>query len=159
MGQNYAASLDRNGLKGAVIGVLRQAYERDSADPEVVRIFKSAVEDLRRAGATIVDPAPIDVDSIRRPQGSGQCQGFKYDLNHYLAAQGDLVPVKNLADVIKSRGFHPSVQFRLEQAEKGSENGPDSPACQADRAYREQVREAVLQSMEKYKLDAFVYPT
>jgi len=159
MGQDYTAALDRNGLKGAVIGVLRQAYERGNADPEVLQIFRNAVEELHRAGATIVDPVTVEVDSIRRPQGSGQCQGFKYDLNHYLAGQGDRVPVHSLADIIKSRGFHPSVQYRLEQAEKGAENGPDTPACQADRAYREQVRQAVLSSMEKNKLDAFVYPT
>ena len=34
--QNYAASLVRDGLKGARIGVLRFAYERDSTDPEIV---------------------------------------------------------------------------------------------------------------------------
>ena len=159
MNQDYAASLDRNGLKGAVIGVLRQAYERDSTDPEVAQIFLNAVEEMRRAGATIVDPVTVELDGIRRPQGAGPCQGFKYDLNHYLAAQGDRVPVKSLTEVIRSRGFHPSVQLRLEQAEKGPENGPDTPACQADKVYREQVREAVIKSVEKYKLDAFVYPT
>ncbi len=157
--QNYLAALDPNGLKGAVIGVLRQAYERESADPEVVRIFKSAVEELRRAGATIIDPVTVDLDGIRRAQNAGPCQGFKYDLNHYLAAQGDQVPVKTLAEVLKSRGYHPSVQLRLEQAESGPANGPDSPACEADRTYREQVREAVVRAMGKFKIDAFVYPT
>jgi amidase len=143
-----------------VIGVLHQAYERDTTDPEVVRIFMTAVEDLRRAGATIVDPAPVEgLDQIRRGQGGGQCMGFKYDINRYLAAQGDRVPVKSLADIIKSRGFHPSNQARLDSAEKGPENGPDSPACQADAAYRDKVREAVVKTMDKLKLDAFVYPT
>src|SRR5580658_7105379 len=33
----YSAALDRNGLHGALIGVLRQAYERESTDPEIVR--------------------------------------------------------------------------------------------------------------------------
>ena len=55
--QNYAASLVRDGLKGARIGVLRHAYERETTDPEIVQVFMRAVEDLRRAGATIVDPA------------------------------------------------------------------------------------------------------
>ena len=157
---NYAASLDRNSLHGAVIGVLRQAYERESTDPEIVRIFTAAVEDLRRAGATIVDPATVEgLNAIRRPRDAGPCMGFKYDLNHFLAARGDRVPVKTLADIIKSGRFHPSVQSRLENAEKGPENGPDTPACQADTAYRDQVRAAVVETMDKLKLDAFVYPT
>jgi len=158
--QDYLAALDRNGLHGAVIGVLRQAYERPTADPEVVRIFMRAVEDLRRAGATVVDPATVEgLDLIKRPQGLGPCMGFKYTINRYLAAQGDRVPVKSLAEIIKSGGFHPSVQRRLERAEAEPENGPDSAACRADSAYREQVRQAVLRTMDKLKLDAFVYPT
>jgi Asp-tRNA(Asn)/Glu-tRNA(Gln) amidotransferase A subunit family amidase len=158
--QDYLASLDRNGLRGAVIGVLRPAYERESADPEVIRVFMAAVEDLKRAGATIVDPAPVEgLDQIRRNREAGPCMGFKYDLNHYLAAQGDAVPVKSLADVIKSRGFHPSAQYRLEQAEKGPENGPETAACKAETEYRDKVRAAVNQTMDKLKLDAFVYPT
>lgn len=158
--QDYAASLDRNGLKGAVIGVLRQAYERESTDPEVVRIFQAAVEDLRRAGATIVDPATVEgLDAIRRPRDVGPCMGFKYDMNHFLAARSGQVPVKDLTEIIKSNGFHPSAQRRLEQAEKGPENGPESEACKADTVYREKVREAVKATMTRLKLDAFVYPT
>jgi Asp-tRNA(Asn)/Glu-tRNA(Gln) amidotransferase A subunit family amidase len=155
--QNYAASLDRSGLKGTTIGILRQAYERESADPEIVSIFMAAIEDLRRAGATIVDPAPVE--AVRRERGGGPCMGFKYDINHYLDAQGDRVPVKTLADIIKSGGFHPSSQRRLELAEQGPENGPDSPACKADTVYRDQVRESVNKAMDTLKLDAFVYPT
>jgi Asp-tRNA(Asn)/Glu-tRNA(Gln) amidotransferase A subunit family amidase len=158
--QDYMASLDRNGLRGSVIGVLRPAYERDTTDPEIVRVFMAAVEDLRRAGATIVDPAVVEgLDAIRRPQGAAPCMGFKYDLNHYLAARAGQVPVKSLAEIIKSGGFHPSVQRRLETAEAGPANGPESAACQADTAYRDKVREAVFKTMDKLKLDAFVYPT
>jgi amidase len=155
--QDYSKSLDRNGLRGGTIGILRQAYERESTDPEIVAIFMTAVEDLRRAGATIVDPATVP--TVQRERGTGPCMGFKYDLNHYLAARGDRVPVKTLAEIIKSGGFHPSAQRRLEQAEQGPENGPDSPACKADATYRDQVRSAVNQTMDKLKLDAFVYPT
>jgi len=85
--------------------------------------------------------------------------GFKYDINRYLASHGDDVPVKSLAEIVKSGRFHPSVQRRLEQAEAGPENGPDSPACGADRAYRDAVRAAVTTTMDTLKLDAFVYPT
>jgi Asp-tRNA(Asn)/Glu-tRNA(Gln) amidotransferase A subunit family amidase len=158
--QDYAKALVPDGLKGARIGVLRRAYERDTTDPEVVQVFLAAVEDLRRAGATIVDPATVEgLDQIQRPRDAGPCMGFKYDINRYLASQGNRVPVKSLAEIIKSGRFHPSVQRRLEQAEAGPENGPDSPACEADRAYRDAVRAAVTSMMDALKLDAFVYPT
>jgi amidase len=143
-----------------VIGVLRQAYERDTTDPEIVRVFMAAVEDLRRAGATIVDPAAVDgIEQARRGPDTGPCMGFKYDLNRFLAARSERVPVKNLAAIIESGGFHPSVQRRLEMSEKGPENGPDSSSCQANQAFRDKIREAVIDTMDKLKLDAFVYPT
>lgn len=158
--QAYATSLVRDGLKGARIGVLRFAYERDSTDPEIVSVFMNAVEDLRRAGATIVDPGVVEgLDQIRRPQGTGPCMGFKYDINHYLASHGDRVPVKSLAEIVKSGKFHPTVRRQLEQGEQGPENGPDSPECKADAAYREAVRVAVTRTMDAQKLDAWVYPT
>jgi Asp-tRNA(Asn)/Glu-tRNA(Gln) amidotransferase A subunit family amidase len=162
--QDYLASLDRDGLRGATIGVLHQAYDRESADPEVVRVFITAVEDLRRAGATIMDPANVDgLEDLRRPQDGasspGPCMGFKYDLNHFLSARANSMPVKDLAAIIQSRGFHPTVQRRLEEAEKVPENGPGSPGCVAETSYREQFRRAVLKAMDRLKLDAFVYPT
>jgi len=158
--EDYARALTADALRGARIGVLREAYERDTTDPEVAAVFMAAVGDMRRAGAVIVDPAVVEgLDTIRRPQGTGPCMGFKYDINRYLASHGDRVPVKSLAEIVKSRRFHPTVQRRLEQAEAGPENGPDSAACQAEMEYRERVRAGVLQAMDRLKLDALVYPT
>jgi Asp-tRNA(Asn)/Glu-tRNA(Gln) amidotransferase A subunit family amidase len=119
-----------------------------------------AVEDLRRAGATVIDPATVaGLDDIRRPQGMAACRGFKYDINEYLAAQGDRVPVKSLTEIVKSSRFHPSVRRQLEQSEQGPANGPDSPECQADTAYRERLRTGVVRLMDDQRLDALAYPT
>jgi Asp-tRNA(Asn)/Glu-tRNA(Gln) amidotransferase A subunit family amidase len=158
--QNYAASLVAGGLEGARIGVLRFAYERPSTDPEIVAVFMRAVDDLRKAGATIIDPGVVEgIGDIRRQQGVGSCMGFKYDINRYLASHGDRVPAKSLTEIVKSGRFHPTVQRRLEQAEEGTVNGPDSPACKAEADYRERVRAAVTKSMDAQKIDAWVYPT
>jgi amidase len=158
--ENYSAALVRDGLRGARIGLLREAYERDTTDPEIVSVFMKAVDDLRYAGAVIIDPARIEgLNAIRRQQGLGPCMGFKYDINRYLASHGSRIPMKSLAEVVKSGRFHPTVQRRLEQAEQGPENGPESEACKAEQVYREQVRAAVTKTMDALKLDAFVYPT
>ena len=158
--QNYSASLSADGLRGARIGVLRFAYERPTTDPEIIEVFMRAVDDLRKAGATIVDPGVVEgLGDIRRQQGVGPCMGFKYDINRYLASHGDRVPVKSLTEIVKSGRFHPSVQRRLEQAEDSAVNGPETPACKAEMTYREQVRAAVTKTMDAQTLDAWVYPT
>ena len=131
-----------------------------AADPEIVHIFLDEVAEMRRAGATIVDPANVDgLDALTRDRNAGACMGFKYDLNHFLAMRAGAVPVRNLTGVIQSGGFHPTVQRRLEQAENGPANGPETPACAAEQAYRRKVREVVTRTMDRLKLDAFVYPT
>jgi Asp-tRNA(Asn)/Glu-tRNA(Gln) amidotransferase A subunit family amidase len=155
----YAQALQRDGLKGARVGILRQAYERDTTDPEVVAIFMAAVEELKRAGATVVDPVRVELGEVRRAQGTGPCGGFKYDINRYLAGHGERAPVKTLEEIIRSRRFHPSVQLRLQQAQEGPENGPDTPACKAEADYRAQFGAAVATAMDAHKLDAFIYPT
>jgi Asp-tRNA(Asn)/Glu-tRNA(Gln) amidotransferase A subunit family amidase len=155
----YAQSLVRNGLEGSRIGILRQAYERDTTDPEIVDVFMAAVEDLRRGGATIVDPAKVDLDDVHRAQGAAPCGGFKYDINRYLAGLGDAVPVHSLDEIIRSRRFHPSIQLRLQQSQDGPENGPGSAACAAETEYRDRFRAAVGKTMDTLRLDAFVYPT
>ena len=156
---DYTSALKRDGLKGGRIGVLRQAYERDSTDPEIVNVFMAALDAMRKAGAVIVDPAAVPLEGIRRAAGVANCAGFKYDINRYLASHGDRVPVKSLQDIIKSQQFHPTVQRRLEQAQQGAENGPGTPACDAEAEYRRQVRKAVMETMDAMQLSAFVYPT
>ena len=61
---SYSAALDRGALKGARLGILREsigfAAEPDTDDfKKVTEVFDSAVADLRKAGAEIVDPIVI----------------------------------------------------------------------------------------------------
>src|SRR3954468_2793357 len=157
---NYRAALVRDGLKGARLGVLRQAYERDTTDTEIIQVFKTALDDLKRAGAIVIDPAVVDLANVRRAPNAGTCGGFKYDIDHYLVGLGPSAPVHSLDEIVRSRRFHPSVQLRLERAQDSTDNnGPESASCKAEADYREQFRRAVLATMDAQKLDAFIYPT
>jgi amidase len=155
---SYAAFLKKNALKGVRLGVLHAAYDRPSADAEVMAVFKAALAELKAAGAEIVDPAAVDgLAQVQRPQNAGPCRGFKYDLEHYLAEAG--APIKTLDDIIKGGHFHPTIRQRLERAQTTDDAGDDSPGCQASRDYRKKYGDAVLATMATLKLDAFVYPT
>jgi Asp-tRNA(Asn)/Glu-tRNA(Gln) amidotransferase A subunit family amidase len=158
---NYLAALDRNGLRGARIAVLRQAYESPSNDSQVTAVFQQAVADLRRAGATVVDSVAIpELDSLRRSQRGGGCPQFKYDLNRFLAALGsDGPPLRALDAIIRSNRFHPTVQRRLEQEDRAEAPPEELPGCQARDAFRAGLREAVVRAMDADRLDALIYPT
>src|SRR5689334_19888155 len=153
---SYLPFLKKDALKGVRLGVLHAAYDRPTADSEVMAVFKNALRELKAAGAEIVDPA--DVAGLpERPQNPLPCRGFKYDLEHYLAEAG--APVKALDEIIKGGMFHPTIRQRLERAQTNDSAGDDSPGCQANREYRKKFGEAVLATMTTLKLDAFVYPT
>ena len=159
--QNYSASLVRDGLKGARIGVLRFAYERDSTDPEIVQVFMRAVEDLKLAGATIIDPGVVDgIGEIRRAQGVGPVHGIQ--VRHQSLLRG---PRRQDPDEEPRRDREvaavPSDRRRSGSSRRrpAPSNGPETDACKAEMAYRDQVRAAVNKAMDAQKIDAWVYPT
>jgi Asp-tRNA(Asn)/Glu-tRNA(Gln) amidotransferase A subunit family amidase len=159
---DYRKSLDRDGLKNARIGILRQAYERQNqpGDEEVSTIFARALDDMKAAGAAIVDD--VKIEDVPRPASAAACRGFKYDLNEYLATRGRKAPVHSLEEILASPLFAqiPAVsQQRLRQASTVNAEGPDSDACKAETSYRAAFAASVGRTMDTLKLDALVYPT
>src|SRR4051812_17144262 len=156
---NYAASLRADGLKGARIGVLHQAYDTPTLDRDVDAVFRGAMGELRNLGAEVIDPVEVPgLDEMRRGQGGG-CNQFKHDLNEYLARLGDKAPMHSLDEIIKSRRFHPSIQTRLEGGQAADDVPGRTPSCLKRDEFREALRAAVLKLMDASQLDALVYPT
>jgi len=156
---NYAAALRPDGLKGARLGVLHQAYDTPTLDRDVDQVFRGAIGELRNLGAEVVDPVAVDgLDALRRAQGGG-CNQFKYDVNRYLAGLGDKAPMHSLEDIVKSRRFHPSIQQRLESAQAADDVPGESPGCKSRDEFRDKLRVAVLKLMDDKQLDALIYPT
>jgi Asp-tRNA(Asn)/Glu-tRNA(Gln) amidotransferase A subunit family amidase len=156
--RDYAASLRADGLKGARLGVLHQAYDTPSLDSDVDAVFKASLGELRNLGAEVVDPVEVaGLDAMRRSQGT--CNQFKYDLNRYLAALGDKAPMHSLDEIVKSRRFHPSIQARLEGGQAADDTPGVSPGCRSRDEFREKLRAAVISLMDSLQLDALIYPT
>jgi Asp-tRNA(Asn)/Glu-tRNA(Gln) amidotransferase A subunit family amidase len=153
--QRYTAALDKAGLRGARIGILRQAYQRQSTDTQVVRLFERALDDMRRNGAVIVDSIAIDSASMPR----GNCNQMKSDLNQWLASHGDRIPMRTLEEIIASGRFHPSIEQRLRGAQAVALAPADNPGCRTRDETRARLRAAVLGVMDSLRLDALAYPT
>ncbi len=156
---DYTTFVVPGGLKGARIGVLRQAYERPTTDTEVVRVFSRALDAMRAQGATIVDPAGIDsLAAVLRVPGPG-CATFRHDLERYFAARGQNAPVKTVREILRSGNYHPAAQVRLQAADTITVAPEDNPGCAAREAMRVRFRVAVTRMMDSLQLDALVYPT
>jgi Asp-tRNA(Asn)/Glu-tRNA(Gln) amidotransferase A subunit family amidase len=74
---SYASFLDKNGLKGARIGVLRQSmgYESEPGTPDFLAVdgvFSTAVNELKAAGAILVDPIVVpDLNKLMATRAYG----------------------------------------------------------------------------------------
>ena len=157
---DYNIFVRSGALKGARIGVLRQAYESATTASEVVRVFEHALGEMRAAGATIVDPAGLDsLRSMTRAQGGG-CSPFKFDLERYFAARGEGAPVKTIDAILRSGNYHPTVQGRLQNAQRDTVPPEASPGCvNREEVVKPRFRAAITALMDSLKLDALVYPT
>lgn len=155
----YTDALKPGALRGARVGVLRQAYDRPTLDPEVRQLFARALEDLRRAGAIVVDSVRVDsLEAIQRRQQGG-CNRFKADLERYFSARAPNAPVRTLDEILRSRRFHPTVELRLREAAQATDLPESSAGCASRERVRAELRTAVIQLMESQQLDALVYPT
>jgi Asp-tRNA(Asn)/Glu-tRNA(Gln) amidotransferase A subunit family amidase len=68
----YTDALVADGLRGARIGVLGQAWERGEPDAEIRAVFEKALADLRAAGAEVIDVVEVeDVPQDRAARGFG----------------------------------------------------------------------------------------
>ncbi len=157
--KNYQQFLDKNGLRGARIGVLRILSEQNP-DPQIKALFTQAIADLKKAGAQIIDPIDIpDFDTLSNNQW---CTLFEQDINLYLKAQGDRVPVKNLDEIIASGKYSPYIKDNLVyqvQHAVGTEAGSGSCSEAYTDPRRIAFREAVVKAMDHHKLGAIIYPS
>jgi amidase len=97
--RDYTRFLDPRGLVGARIGVARARVTGYSAPTD--RLFDTAIERLKRAGATIVDPADIPhLGEYDDAEFTVLLYEFKADLNAYLAGLGPAAAHKTLAELI-----------------------------------------------------------
>ncbi|MDB4951744.1 MAG: amidase [Gemmatimonadetes bacterium] len=161
---DYTRFLDPNGLRGARIGVSRAKFT--GYDPRTDALFDAAVADLRRLGATVVDPAEIphagDYDA---DEYQVLLYEFKADLNAYLASRGATAQVRTLKDVMDFNEAHRQQEmpyFLQEIMAQAQAKGPlTEPAYRAARAksLRMAGREGIDAVMTQHRLDALVVPT
>lgn len=96
---DYTQFLKPDGLRGARIGVVRKYFGFNQA---VDAVIESALDILKKQGATVVDPAEIEtLGKFDETEFTGFLYELKADLNAYLARLGPSAPVKSLKEIIE----------------------------------------------------------
>ena len=135
----------------------QQEDEPTTIHPEVLRVMKQALEDMRAAGAVIVDPVEIpDLDDIRGDFPS--ISRLKYDFEKYLATRPEL-RFRTLDEVVESGDFHPFLRASMErnrEVDYVPEEHEDYPLYLET---QQRLQDAVLAVMEEHEVDVLVYPT
>lgn len=157
--ENYTQYLQKDGLKGARIGVMKALTEIGEPSPEILALFNQAVADMEKAGATVIEIEVEKFDSLRRNQW---CPMFKVDLENYLASLGDKAPIKTLDELIATGKYSDYIKGNLERFQKLSgDPSADGIACQDayTDAHRIAFRDAIHVTMDENDVDALIYPT
>ena len=161
---DYTTALDKNGLRGARIGVARKHYTGYHVETD--KLLSAALDLMKQHGATIVDPA--DIATAGKTDDSEfdlLLYEFKADLNAYLSKLAPNVGVHSLADVIAFNSKNAGRELRyfgqeiMEQAQK---KGPLTEKKYLDTLAsnrRLMGAQGIDATMIKHKLDALVAPT
>ena len=160
---DYTRFLDPNGLKGTKIGVVRKYCGfHDGVDA----LMNTAIEEMKRAGATVVDPADIaTIGKFDESELLVFLYELKADLNNYLARLGPAAPVHTLKDVIDFNERNKEKEmpyFGQDLFLKAEAKGPLTTKEYLDaleknhQLSRTQGIDAI---MDQFQLDALVAPT
>jgi amidase len=159
---DYSRFLDPNGLRGARIGVARKYFGfSDSVDD----LMKSVMEEMKRQGAVLVDPA--DLESFGKfddTEFTVLLYELKADLNAYLAARPD-APVHSLKEIIdfnERNNGEEMPYFAQDIFIKAEAKGPLTSKEYLDALeanHRLSRAEGIDALMDKFHLDAIMAPT
>ncbi|MGC2624195.1 MAG: amidase, partial [Candidatus Acidiferrales bacterium] len=159
---DYTKFLDRGGLRGARIGVVRKMFFLpEKLDP----IMKNALDAMKSEGAILVDPAEIGtLDQFGRSENTVLQYEFKADMRAYLA-QFPNAPVHSLKEIIEFNESHHDQEllyFGQEIMIESEKRGPLTDKAYVDALAKNHLlarQQGIDAVMDKYKLDALIAPT
>jgi amidase len=153
----YVSFIDKSGLKGARVGVMKEAWDFPS-EPEVVELAKQAIEVFGANGAKVFDPVSLNLNLPQYLVANSLPSRFEriHAINHYLARQGPEYPFKNARQLLLSPG-NSGKPADKEAIENLTDLNHD-PEYRSTLEGKAALRQAVIDLMDRYQLDALIYP-
>ena len=153
----WASQLTVPDLRKFRVGVLREAMSTLPANAEAQALFDAALEDIRKAGAQVLDPVLSGID-LARQSDSSSIGVWPYEVivagDVYLKRLGPNRPFKTMKEMITSVGpekFVDSYPLALSYPPLD-----EDPGFLRRYRGRQAIRDLVESLLARYDLDAFV---
>jgi Asp-tRNA(Asn)/Glu-tRNA(Gln) amidotransferase A subunit family amidase len=154
---SYTTFLDKQGLRGARIGVFRDLFRKGDIHTEGIALMDKAIAQMKAAGAVIVDPITTGIDLFTLLQDTRtNYYEAQFSYNLYFRRLGPSAPIKNMDELIAKGGA--LVKPSIVQGYKEFNSLMHHPDFLARKASQETLKDAAVELMHKYRLDALVYP-
>lgn len=157
--ESYETFLDPEGIAGARLGVLKEAYDFEPATDEGRRIAAQAIKIFSDNGARVFHDVSLGIDLRKSIEGAASPSRFEriHAIDHYLARQGPDYPIKDARQLILGQDQVEPRDTDLALLDKPVDLDRD-PAYRATVSAREALREKVIALMDSYGVDALIYP-
>jgi amidase len=155
--RRYTEELDRDGLKGARLGLVTNALGADGdvhAAP-VNALVRAAVQSMTACGARVEEVQIADL-ALHLRDTSMYVNCSRHDLDAFLAAQRD-APMRSLRQLYEARRYHPMLDL-FEACLAGPELPEYDPQYFRRLAAREAFQRQIVNLMAAQRLDALVFP-
>jgi amidase len=160
---DYTRHLDRDGLRGARLGVVRDLF---GFHPKVDRVMEDALDTLHRLGAELVDPLELKLEAeVDANELLVLYYEYKDGLNRYLGGLGPDAPVRSLADVIAFNEAnaarvmpHFGHEYMLEAEAKGGLDTAEYVTAR-DANHQRLRADGIDKLLSEHRLDALIAPS
>ena len=154
---SYTKFLDKDGLKGARIGILRESIgfdsEPDSEDfKKITEVFDKAVAELKAAGAEIVDPIVIPKVKELLAKRAGSFTQAEQSFSVYFGRSAN-APFKSREEATRSPDFAKVVRRSQDRWTRSSDSTKHYEYLKA----QDELMINMLKVMADHRLDAIVH--
>lgn len=154
---SYLQALDDRSLEGARIGLVTNALgdDEDALSAAVNALTRKAVEDMRAAGAEVMEVEIPRLDDFL-VETSQYIACSRHDIDLYLQQRPEIAHL-DVAGIVKRGQYHPELDL-LEAVVEGPEDPEQDPEYTKRFVAREAFTRTILNVMAQHQLDALTYP-
>ena len=160
-GENYSNVLDKDGLKGKRIAIIQELST--DMDGDIADLFEVAVNDLKSAGAIVINTINIK-DIEEHIDASWGCKSFRKDVHEYLTGPGMNAKISDPYEAYEAGVYSDYTKGAWGYFEGGARDvatKSDGTVCGdlSKDVMRQNIKKDILDAMERENIDALIYPS